>query len=74
MAANPAEIWPRTGLLKEGWRADLALADVDSARTLDPDDESAWFSKGKNTPLAGTTLRGWITAVWNAGRRVYPFS
>lgn len=75
MAANPAEILGlERGLLKEGWRADLALADVDSARTLDPEDESAWFSKGKNTPLAGTTLRGWITAVWNAGRRVYPFS
>ncbi|MCD1655660.1 dihydroorotase [Treponema zuelzerae] len=75
MAANPAEILGlERGLLKEGWRADLALADVDSARTLDPDDESAWFSKGKNTPLAGTPLRGWITAVWNAGRRVYPFS
>jgi dihydroorotase len=50
------------GTLARGTDADVTIFDPDAEWTVDP---SKFFSKGKNTPLAGATLRGkvWMTLV-----------
>ena len=43
-------------------------SDPDAEWIVDP---STFFSKGKNTPLAGVTLRGRVTTTIVGGRVVY---
>lgn len=74
MSANPARILGlNRGLLAEGFDADLVLVDPDAEFTVDPDDGTRWFSRGRNTPLAGSVLHGAVLATWRAGRQVFPF-
>lgn len=56
------------GTLAPGARADVVVFDPGSAWTVDA---SAFYSKGKNTPLDGHTLRGQVTATIVEGRVVY---
>ncbi len=56
------------GTLKPGSPADVTIFDPDAEWLVDP---AAFASKGKNTPLAGTTLRGRVMATIGAGKFVY---
>lgn len=56
------------GTLQKDAPADVVVFDPDAEWTVDP---SAFFSKGKNTPLAGVTLRGKVVATVVGGRVVY---
>jgi dihydroorotase len=56
------------GTLSIGARADLVLLDPQREWSVDP---AAFASKGKNTPLAGETLRGQVIATVYGGRLVY---
>jgi dihydroorotase len=57
-----------TGSLKVGDPADIVIFDPDAEWTVDP---SKFASKGKNTPLAGETLKGKVTATICRGEVVY---
>jgi dihydroorotase len=59
---------PGIGSLAEGAPADVVLLDPDHEWTVDP---ARFASKGKNTPLAGLTLRGMVVATVVAGRLVF---
>lgn len=56
------------GSLKEGDPADVTLVDLERKWTVDPD---KFVSKGKNTPLAGMTLKGEVESTFVGGRLVY---
>jgi dihydroorotase len=56
------------GTLAAGAPADLALLDPEAEWLVDP---SEFVSKGKNTPLAGQTLRGRVVATIFAGEVVH---
>ena len=56
------------GTLKPASSADVTILDPDAEWLVDPDD---FASKGKNTPLAGTTLRGRVVTTIAAGEVVY---
>ena len=56
------------GTLKPGSPADVTIFDPDAGWLVDPTD---FASKGKNTPLAGTTLRGRVVTTIAGGRVVY---
>jgi dihydroorotase len=43
------------GEIKEGGVADVMIADIDEAWTIEPD---KFVSKGKNNPFGGTKLNG----------------
>jgi dihydroorotase len=65
---------PGLGSLAEGAPGDVVLLDPDAEWTVEPE---RFASKGKNTPLAGRTLRGKVVAaiyegrvVWAIGERV----
>lgn len=72
LTAGPARLLPPAyrglGSLREGAPADLALFDPDRAWTVRPEE---FASKGRNTPLAGCTLRGRVMATVFDGRVVY---
>ncbi len=56
LTTNPGRFLSRgLGTLKVGSTADVTVFDPDLEWTVDP---SSFASKGKNTPLAGVTLRG----------------
>ncbi|MBD3373000.1 MAG: amidohydrolase family protein [Candidatus Coatesbacteria bacterium] len=55
------------GALTEGYPADVTIIDPETPRTVDPRD---FDSKGRNTPFAGRTLRGWPCDVLVGGRFV----
>ena len=57
-----------TGTLSAGAPADIAVLDLASTWTVDPD---AFASKGKNTPLAGVTLPGSVAMTFVDGKIVY---
>ena len=56
------------GTLSIGAPADVTVFDPDAKWTVDP---AAFASKGKNTPLAGHTLRGRVVATVYGGRVVW---
>jgi len=58
----------RLGTLAAGAPADVTLFDPDKEWVVDP---NTFASKGKNTPLAGTTLKGKIMATIYGGKVVY---
>ena len=54
--------------LQPGTTADLVLFDPEKEWTVDT---SEFESKGRNTPLEGTTLKGRVVATFASGRMVY---
>jgi len=59
---------PGLGSLAEGAPGDIVLLGPEAEWTVEPE---RFASKGKNTPLAGTTLRGKIAATVYGGRVVW---
>jgi dihydroorotase len=70
LTCAPAVVIGRTDLgnLKEGAAADITVFDPDREWTVDT---SQFASKGKNTPLAGETLRGKVMATIYQGKLVH---
>ena len=69
MAAAPARfLRADLGSLKPGFPADVVVLDPSAEWTVDP---AAFFSKGKNTPLAGTSLTGRVVTTIYAGAVVH---
>ena len=69
MTAAPARfLGMDLGSLKPGFPADVVVLDPAAAWSVDP---SAFFSKGKNTPLAGTSLKGRVMTTVYAGEVVH---
>lgn len=69
LAASPARfLGMDLGTLKPGSPADVTIFDPDAEWLVDP---AQFASKGKNTPLAGTTLRGRVMATIAGGKVVY---
>ena len=56
------------GTLRPGAPADVTVLDPDAEWVVDP---SEFASKGKNTPLAGRTLKGKVVATVYAGKLVH---
>jgi dihydroorotase len=56
------------GSLAEGGPGDVLVFDPDAEWTVDPE---RFASKGKNTPLAGRTLKGRVVATLYGGRPVF---
>ena len=68
LTTRPAAAWGLdAGTLEPGKPADLVIFDPDETWTVDP---ARFASLGKNTPLAGLTLRG-VRSTWLGGRVVY---
>ncbi len=70
LTGNPAKIInrPELGTLKAGAPADITIFDPDREWVVDPKN---FASKGKNTPLAGRTLKGKVMATIYGGNIVY---
>ena len=69
LTVRPAVAWGLdAGTLEPGEAADLVIFDPDETWTVDP---ARFASLGKNTPLAGLTLRGRVRQTWLGGRVVY---
>ncbi|HEX6797335.1 MAG TPA: dihydroorotase [Ktedonobacterales bacterium] len=69
LTLRPARAWNLDGgTLAEGAPADIAVFDPDVEWTVVPEE---FASRGKNTPLAGMTLRGRVIQTWLGGRLVY---
>ncbi len=56
------------GTLSPGQNADVCVFDPEASWTVEPD---RLASRGKNTPLAGLTLRGMVTATLVGGRLAF---
>jgi dihydroorotase len=70
MSAAPAKILGLAdrGRIAPGLRADLVIAETESAWKVDPEQ---FKSRGKSTPFAGRELRGKILMTINRGRIVF---
>lgn len=70
LTVGPASVLRRAdlGTLKPGAPADVVVFDPEKEWVVDPDE---FASKGKNTPLAGVTLRGKVMATLVGGVVVY---
>ena len=69
MSCAPARLFQlRGGTLRRGAVADVTVFDADVAWTVDP---LQFRSKGRNTPYAGTELRGRVECTVVDGRIVY---
>ncbi|HEU0027904.1 MAG TPA: dihydroorotase, partial [Ktedonobacterales bacterium] len=69
LTTRPAAAWGLdAGTLEPGKPADLVIFDPDETWTVDP---ARFASLGKNTPLAGLTLRGRVRQTWLGGRVIY---
>ncbi|MBN1863209.1 MAG: dihydroorotase [Dehalococcoidales bacterium] len=75
LTTEPARIiggrYGELGTLKIGAPAEITIFDPDMERVVDP---QAFASKGKNTPLAGSKLKGKVVATIAGGRLVYRHS
>lgn len=67
-AAIISEKFGKLGTLAEGSPADLTIFDPEKEWKVDPE---TFASKGKNTPLTGTVLRGKVMATLYLGKPVY---
>ena len=67
-SAPAALLGMELGTLRAGAPADVTVFDPDTEWVVDP---SEFASKGRNTPLAGRTLRGKVVATIFAGQVVY---
>lgn len=70
MAKKPAERFAmaKKGEIKEGYDSDLILADLDHEHRIDA---SGFFSKGKNTPFDGWSVRAKVMRTIVKGKTVY---
>ena len=69
LTASPARfLGMDLGTLRPGAPADVTVFDPEAEWAVDPDE---FASKGKNTPLAGATLRGRVIATIVSGEVVY---
>ncbi len=66
---RPAKAWYLPyGTLSAGMPADVVVLDPEQAWMVDPE---RFFSKGKNSPLGGQTLRGTVLLTMSQGKIVY---
>ncbi|BDG35076.1 dihydroorotase [Saccharococcus caldoxylosilyticus] len=56
------------GKLAVGERADITVIDLEAEETIDP---QTFASKGKNTPFAGWTCKGWPVMTFVGGKLVW---
>ncbi len=69
LTSEPSQVFGlATGTLSGGAPADVVLLDLESSWTVDPNE---FASKGKNTPIAGTTLPGRVAMAFVDGRPVH---
>ena len=69
LTVRPAAAWRLdAGTLQPGASADIVIFDPDEVWTVDPEQ---FASRGRNTPLAGVTLRGRVRATLVDGEVVY---
>jgi dihydroorotase len=69
MTVKPAEIFGLPyGRLEVGAVADITVIDLETERTIDPE---GFASKGRNTPFAGWTCKGWPALTIVEGNIVY---
>jgi dihydroorotase len=69
LSQRPARAWELPyGTLSPGASADVLVLDPDQAWVVDPE---RFFSKGKNSPLGGQTLRGTVLLTIAQGSIVY---
>jgi dihydroorotase len=70
LTMGPAHVlgYEKLGTLETGAPADICIFDLHKEWLVDPE---KFASKGKNTPLAGRTLRGKVMATFYAGRPAY---
>ena len=69
LTSRPARAWDLPyGTLSAGASADVVVLDPDQAWVVDPE---RFFSKGKNSPLGGQTLRGTVLLTLAQGNVVY---
>ena len=70
LTASPARFLGRSdlGTLRPSSTADVTIIDPEAGWVVDP---SCFASKGKNTPLAGATLKGRVVATVFGGHVVY---
>ena len=70
LTTGPARFLGRRdmGTLKEGAPADITIIDPDAEWVVDAE---SFVSKGKNTPLDGTTLKGRVVTTIVGGEVVY---
>ncbi|MHA0855874.1 dihydroorotase [Paenibacillus sp. CMAA1364] len=69
MTADPAKVFGlNTGLLEAGKPADLTMIDLDTIKSVDPEQ---FLSKGRNTPFTGWELQGWPVKTWVDGKLVW---
>jgi dihydroorotase len=69
LTRRPARAWDLPyGTLSAGASADLVVLDPEHAWVVDPE---RFFSKGKNSPLGGQTLRGTVLLTLAQGNIVY---
>jgi len=69
LTSRPAQAWGLAfGTLAAGRPADVVVLDPEQAWVVDPE---RFLSKGKNSPLAGQTLRGTVVMTIAGGKIVY---
>ncbi|NUK29050.1 dihydroorotase [Parageobacillus sp. VR-IP] len=69
LTVKPAECFGLPlGKLAVGERADITVIDLEAEETIDP---QTFASKGKNTPFAGWTCKGWPVMTFVDGKLVW---